>query len=147
MKRTIYPRNIRLFHDDELGGFFDTGSDAEEVLFRTKSSYDDVIPSGNSVAAMNLIKLGKILRDDSLIREGERTLQAFTGKIEQQPYGYPNMLNALDFFHGRMWKLPLPVGKKMMSVPPCFNSSAKSLFLTWYCGLWREMRKKPNSSL
>ena len=103
---------IRLFRDDEQGGFFDTGSDAEEVLLRTKGSYDDVIPSGNSVAAINLIKLGKIFRDDSMIREGERTLRAFTGKIEQQPYGYPSMLNALDCFHGPDVEITLACRKK-----------------------------------
>ena len=103
---------IRLFRDDEQGGFFDTGTDAEEVLFRTKGSYDDVIPSGNSVAAMNLIKLGKILREDSIIREGERTLRAFSGKIEQQPYGYPSMLNALDCFHGPEVEITVACRKK-----------------------------------
>jgi uncharacterized protein len=96
----LFEEMIRLFRDDEQGGFFDSGADAEEVLFRSKGSYDDVIPSGNSVAALNLIKLGKILRKDSLIREGDRTLRAFSGRIEQQPHGYPNMLAALDFFHG-----------------------------------------------
>jgi uncharacterized protein YyaL (SSP411 family) len=91
---------VRLFRDDEHGGFYDTGSDAEEVLIRMKGSYDDVVPSGNSVAALNLVKLGKILRDDAMIREGERTLRAFKLNIEQQPSAYPYMLNSFDYFLG-----------------------------------------------
>ena len=87
---------IRLFADDARGGFYDTGSDAEEILIRMKSSHDDVIPSGNSVAALNLLRLGKITDDDNLLLEGTRTLQAFMADVERLPSAYPQMLIAFD---------------------------------------------------
>jgi uncharacterized protein YyaL (SSP411 family) len=89
-----------LFRDEAQGGFFDTGSDAEEVLVRMKSSHDDVIPSGNSVAALNLLRLGKITADDALLREGSRTLQAFMEEVGRFPSAYPQMLVAFDYSLG-----------------------------------------------
>jgi uncharacterized protein YyaL (SSP411 family) len=91
---------IDLFRDEIGGGFFDTGSDAEEILVRMKRAFDDVTPSGNSVAAMNLLRLGKITSNDSLTREGEQTLRAFTGGAAGQPSGFLRLLDAQDFLFG-----------------------------------------------
>lgn len=88
---------IRLFGDQVEGGFYDTGSDAEEVLARHKSADDGVIPSGNSVAVLNLLRLGRITGDDGLVREGERVLRAFMGGVERQPVAYLFFLTALDY--------------------------------------------------
>lgn len=87
---------IRLFGDEGEGGLFDTGHDAEEVLVRTKSVYDGVIPSGNAVAAANLLRLGRIAEDDGLVKEGERILRAFMGTVTQQPAAHVEMLAALE---------------------------------------------------
>ena len=46
---------LRLFWDDERGGFFFTADDAEELIVRPKESYDGALPSGNSIAALNLL--------------------------------------------------------------------------------------------
>jgi len=89
---------LRLFGEKEEGGLYDTGSDAEEVLVRTKGADDGVIPSGNSVAALNLFRLGRITADDGLVREGERLLRAFMGSAARQPAGHLYLLSALDYF-------------------------------------------------
>lgn len=91
---------IGLFGDQAGGGFFETGADAEQVLARMKRAYDDVTPSGNSVAAMNLLRLGRILSDDFLVREGERCLEAFLPGAARQPSGFPHLLSAWDFLTG-----------------------------------------------
>jgi uncharacterized protein YyaL (SSP411 family) len=88
---------LRLFGDAE-GGLFDTGSDAEVVLARNKSAADVATPSGNSMAAMNLLRLGRITEDDALTGEGERILRAFMGNVARQPAGYLYFLSALDYF-------------------------------------------------
>jgi uncharacterized protein YyaL (SSP411 family) len=93
---------LRLFGNGSDGGLYDTGPDAEEVLVRMKRSFDDVTPSGNSVAAMNLLRLGRITSDDLLAKEGEWILRAFMGNAARQPSGYLHMLGAWDYFldHG-----------------------------------------------
>jgi hypothetical protein len=64
---------LRIFGDKE-GGLYDSGYDAEEVLIRKKSAADVVTPSGNSMAAMNLLRLGRISFGDALVGEGKRIL-------------------------------------------------------------------------
>ena len=90
---------LRLF-GDEQGGLYDTGSDTEAVLIRKKSADDGVTPSGNSVAAMNLLRLGRITGDEALLREGERLLRAFMGSVIKQPGAYLCFLAGLEFATG-----------------------------------------------
>ncbi|MFL6560464.1 MAG: thioredoxin domain-containing protein, partial [Bacillus sp. (in: firmicutes)] len=52
--RTLTKKMLDLFWDQEEGGFFFYGNDNEELLVRQKEAYDGAIPSGNSVAAMQM---------------------------------------------------------------------------------------------
>ena len=64
---------IKLFKDEEAGGFYLYGSDAENLMIRPKETYDGAMPSGNSVAAYNLIRLARLTNDSKL--EAEATNQ------------------------------------------------------------------------
>ncbi len=55
---------IELFHDDEGGGFFTTGHDAEALIVRTKDVFDGATPSANAVASLALARLGALTGDD-----------------------------------------------------------------------------------
>ncbi len=57
---------LRLFWDEENGGFFFYGSDAEQLFTRPKEIYDGAMPSGNSAAALNLLRLSKHTYDARL---------------------------------------------------------------------------------
>ena len=52
-------------------GFFFTGNDAETLLVREKEVYDGAVPSGNSAAAVQLLRLGRLTGDISLIEKAE----------------------------------------------------------------------------
>jgi uncharacterized protein YyaL (SSP411 family) len=91
---------LRLFVDEESFGLFDSGSDAENVLVRKKSTQDGVIPSGNSVAAMNFLKLGRINAKKSYIKEGEGILRSLMGTAKEQLTAHLYSLAALDYLHG-----------------------------------------------
>jgi hypothetical protein len=51
---------IDLFHDPDNGGFFFYGRDAEQLFARPMDAYDGAMPSGNSVAALNLLHLARL---------------------------------------------------------------------------------------
>jgi uncharacterized protein YyaL (SSP411 family) len=91
---------LRLFGSSDRSGLFDIGADAEQLQVRARSAYDGVVPSGNSVAAMNLVRLGRITNDPELLRAGEDVLRAFMGGVARQPAGYLQFLSALDYFTG-----------------------------------------------
>jgi uncharacterized protein YyaL (SSP411 family) len=91
---------IRLFNDGDNHGLFDSASDAENILVRKKGWHDGVIPSGNSVAAMNLLRLGKIAHNTRCLEEGKGILRAFMGSVTQQPMAGLHFLAALDYLGG-----------------------------------------------
>lgn len=87
----------RLFLDEEDGGYYLTGSDAEELLFRPKESYDGAIPAGNSITALNLLRLARLTGDERWERKAEQQLLAFRPVLEEHPSGYTAFLQALQF--------------------------------------------------
>ncbi len=88
---------LKLFHDNDKYGLYDTGSDNKDLLIRKKGGHDGVIPSGNSVAAMNMIKLGKITANSRLLEEGKGILRSFMGSIDGNPLTGLHFLSALDY--------------------------------------------------
>ena len=88
---------LRLFSDPAEGGLFDTGCDVEPALVRMKGNTDGVIPSGNAVAALNLLRLGRITEDDELSRRGAAIVTAWVGVMARVPVNHLYLLSALDF--------------------------------------------------
>lgn len=91
---------LALFGDGTSGAFFDAASGADHGLVRMKNAHDGALPSGNSIACLCLLKLGKISGDEELVRAGERCLNSWTGRLAEQPVAHIQMVNALDFFLG-----------------------------------------------
>ena len=90
------------FEDAQAGGFFMTSDDHEELLAREKPAYDGAEPSGNSVQALNLLRLHEFTTKDTYRQRAERTIGAFGGRLETGPLGLSEMLLALD------WQLDAP---------------------------------------
>jgi uncharacterized protein YyaL (SSP411 family) len=91
---------LELFWDEGGGGLFFTSDDGEPLVVRQKEIYDGAVPSGNSVAALNLLRLGQLTMDESLKERGRALMAAFGGQVARFPTGYPQMLIALDFAVG-----------------------------------------------
>ncbi len=87
-----------LFWDDEQGGFYFTGNDSEELLLRPKEIYDGAIPSGNSVAALALLKLARLTDNDEYIAMVEALFSCFSADVAQYPRAYTYFLLALDYY-------------------------------------------------
>jgi hypothetical protein len=88
------------FWDREGGGFFFTPDDGEALLVRAKTIYDGAQPSGNSVAALNLLRLGRITGRAVLDERAAELLAAFSGDVASQPAAYTHFLAAVDFALG-----------------------------------------------
>ncbi len=100
----------RLFGDGR-GGYFDTGVDAETVLTRGRSRQDGAVPSGASVAAWNLLRLGRITGRQDLWERGEQLLRASMGQVERYPAVYAQLLIGLDFALGPCTEIVLATGE------------------------------------
>ena len=90
----------RLFRDPQGGGYFFTGEDGEALLARAKEIYDGAAPSGNSVAALVLLRLGRITGDPALERSAAAIFEAFSGAVSRAPTAHTQLLGALDFALG-----------------------------------------------
>ena len=78
-------------------GYFFTADDAEQLISRPKESYDGAIPSGNSAAALNLVRLGRMTGDTAYEERASDLMTAFGGNIARSPMGHAMMLTAVDF--------------------------------------------------
>lgn len=96
----INRETIDLFWDEEGAGFVFTGRDSERLIAPGKDIYDGAIPSGNSVALMNLLRLGRITGDTRLEERAERLVAAFSSTVASYPMGYTQFLIGLDFMIG-----------------------------------------------
>jgi len=92
---------IRGFWDEDNGGFFFTSPDLHrDFPLRRKEVYDGALPSGNSVMASNLLRLGRLLGRPEFEARAGRLVEAFSGKITQFPAAYTQFLCGLDFALG-----------------------------------------------
>ena len=105
----------------ESGAFFETASDAEELLVRQISGYDGVEPSGNSSAALAFLKLSAYLIDPKLIRKAENIFLSFYDELMEYGLNSAYMLQALHLYLGGLKEVAI-VGKR--------NDDATQSFLT-----------------
>jgi uncharacterized protein YyaL (SSP411 family) len=87
---------IRLFADEESGGFFDTGSDAQALVVRPKDLFDNAVPSGNSMMIEVLLRLGALTGDASYEERAEPSLRSMQTALANAPAGFGHALGALD---------------------------------------------------
>ncbi|XP_039306294.1 spermatogenesis-associated protein 20 isoform X1 [Solenopsis invicta] len=88
----------RLFWDLQDGGYFAMAEESP-ILTRTKDSDDGALPSSNSIACSNLLRLAIYLDRDDLRNKAEKLLCAFGNKLVSCPAACPQMMLALIEYH------------------------------------------------
>ena len=84
------------FTDDNNESFYFTPKDGEEQIVRTRIFFDSAVPSGNSIAFYNLIRLARLTGDSRWEdRANKLSLYASSG-INQSPAGHTMFLAGLD---------------------------------------------------
>lgn len=86
-------RMLELFEDTADGGFFSTSAGGMDLVLRMKEDYDGAEPSGNSMAAAVLLRLGRVFGDEFLDPAG-RTFRAFASRLLNAPSTIPQMMAA-----------------------------------------------------
>ncbi|MCB0384377.1 MAG: thioredoxin domain-containing protein, partial [Bdellovibrionales bacterium] len=110
--------------EDPNGGFYMTDSSQEQLLAREMPRYDGAEPSGNSVAALNLMRLYQLTSKTSFLDRALRLLKAFAGNLDSRPMMLSEMLLALDFY--------LAKGRQVILVNTAADKSGSShLMAQW----------------
>ena len=86
-----------LFEDPEQGGFYSTAVGDPSLVMRIKEDYDGAEPSGNSVAALNLLRLAELTGRNDFRDSAQKLLHAFSQRIVGLAAAVPQMLAALEF--------------------------------------------------
>src|SRR5215216_3130907 len=105
------------FWDSESGGFFFTGTSHENLIVRSKDYFDNATPSGNSVAALVLLRLATLTDNDSYRNLGIATLREMADQLRRYPSGFGYALSAVDFLLSTPKEVAI-VGKDAADVRP-----------------------------
>ena len=85
------------FWNESSGGFYLGSDQTEKLIVRAMTGYDGAIPSGNSIAAMNLLKLTRITGEIKWAEMADKTFKVFSNEINRVPSGYTSMVTAFLF--------------------------------------------------
>ncbi|MGQ0804617.1 MAG: thioredoxin domain-containing protein [Actinomycetota bacterium] len=87
---------LRLFHDDEGGGFFTTGDDAEALIVRPKDWQDNATPAENSLAADGLLRLAALTGESRYEEAAHEVLGDLAPVMTEHPTAFAYLLGALE---------------------------------------------------
>jgi uncharacterized protein YyaL (SSP411 family) len=104
------------------GAFYETASDAEELIVRQISGYDGVEPSGNSNAALAFLKLFAYTGDPALLAQAEKIFMAFHMELTEYGMNSSFMMQALHLYLGGL--------KEVAIVGPENHTSTKEMLQT-----------------
>jgi len=103
---------IENFWDSENGGFYFTDIGHEALITRTKDYFDNATPSGNSVAADVLVRLGALLGRSDLTEKAALLFASTGALLAQYPSGFGRLLEAIDFHLGPSKEIAVIVAGK-----------------------------------
>lgn len=100
---------VEAFWDTQNGGFFLSAA-AQETIPQMKQTHDSAIPSGNSVALHDLLKVARLSGDDAFEVYANKLLHAFAEEVKAYPMGHTFLLSGLDFAIGPSYTVVLAGG-------------------------------------
>jgi len=93
---TLTERMLADFEDREEGGFFFTANDHESLLARAKDPFDNALPSGNTIAILNLLELHRATGKPAYLEHAGKALDAFSTSLSRLPAAMPLGLVGLE---------------------------------------------------
>ncbi len=96
---------IEHFWDEKNGGFYFTADDGEKLLVRQKEFYDGAVPSGNSAAMLNTVKLARITGNVKLENHAGEISATFAQLVKAAPSSFGQFLCGLNFATGPSYEI------------------------------------------
>jgi uncharacterized protein YyaL (SSP411 family) len=119
---------ISRFWDCDVGGFHFTRKDSENVVSRRKQVYDGALPSGNSVALLNLLRLSLLTGEAKYKEFASQVLRVFSEDVKRAPAAHTFMLLGVDFAVGPAYNVIL-VGEPQEDDVQNMLSALKTAYL------------------
>jgi uncharacterized protein YyaL (SSP411 family) len=107
LKKALDLNSVMIDHfwDDNTGTFYFTSDDAEKLPTRPREVHDGAVPSGNSVAALNILRLGRITANLEFDAKAELIVNSSTGQVRRAPQAFSMLLSAFDFAAGPTFEI------------------------------------------
>jgi uncharacterized protein YyaL (SSP411 family) len=105
--RGLADEMLRLFWDERLEGFYDTGVDHEQLIVRPRNLFDNAVPCGSSVALETLFRLAILAGEARYEATAVRALRPMADLMARHASGFGRFLCALDFHLGPVVEVAL----------------------------------------
>ncbi|MET0727720.1 MAG: thioredoxin domain-containing protein, partial [Acidimicrobiales bacterium] len=121
---------LDLFWDEERGGVFTTGHDAETLIARPKDLMDNATPGANGLAAVGLLRLAALTGDQRYREHGEATVRLLGEMAVQHPTAFGHVLAAVDLVARGTTEVVIP-GDRPELVRPVQQHFLPNAVLAW----------------
>jgi uncharacterized protein YyaL (SSP411 family) len=91
---------VESFWDPDVSAFYVTADDAEELIVRPREFWDGTIPSGNSAAIMDLLRISRLTGDQAMEEIARSALGGLMEVLEREPTGLLHLLTAAMYASG-----------------------------------------------
>jgi len=119
------------------GGFYLTAHDAEILPVRPFDGWDGALPSGNAVAASNMLRLARMTSDSQLEDAANKVFEGFSSLIGQVPVGFLHMLSAMDMAAGDGFEIVL-AGDRESKDGQAMLDALRTTFVPHSVMIWRD---------
>ena len=116
---------------------------SEKLIIRAKESYDGAIPSGNSVAGMNLNRISQFTGNTIWSELADKTLRAFTESSKKTPTGFSHMISAYMSTINKSKEIVV-VGKDNQNETKDILKKIHSLYIPNRVIIFKNINKKNN---
>ena len=116
--RGLADEMLRLFWNDAIEGFYDTGGDHERLIVRPRNLYDNAVPCGSSVAIETLLRLAELTGETRYQQRALAALRPMADLMGRHPTAFGRFLCALDFHLGPRVELALVAPRALSDLGP-----------------------------
>jgi uncharacterized protein YyaL (SSP411 family) len=98
---------VERFWDEQSGGFFFSAKTSDNVVARRKEIYDGALPSGNSVALFNMLRLAFLSGNMHYEELAEQFSKTFSAEVRDSPTAHTFLLLGVDFAVGPAYNVTI----------------------------------------